>query len=376
MAKGKCCGEPQLPKTLSNTTLIDPRIINPEFINATFTHDCSGRPVTEETPVVSCEDLANGAAVSDDKGNIITPGQDGGAYLGISDAANNVTKLDGKGKLYTPISNQIGNLTKKGTDGGIFTGISGDSGNIASRGSDGGVMVAATKVVTAIKGCDGRNHTSGTTIPSCAQMNAAVSSATSEAAVVSKLKGCDGRNHTSGTTIPSCAQMNAAIAAAIRGLNLANLISKDAGNGLTLGSDGKLFLAKSSSDGSGGSGGMLSGEVTVEAHLDPHTSTEYTTMVNVRGLKPNTVYATKVHDGKNIAPFPTEFVGYFTSNANGEIKSGRSGTGWTSKIPTTPRPEYNSSFQRVGRFEDVKTGEVFHAAVYHITTGSDEGTGA
>ena len=339
MAKGKCCGEPQLPKTLSNTTLIDPRIINPEFINATFTHDCSGRPVTEETPVVSCEDLANGAAVSDDKGNIITPGQDGGAYLGISDAANNVTKLDGKGKLYTPISNQIGNLTKKGTDGGIFTGISGDSGNIASRGSDGGVMVAATKVVTAIKGCDGRNHTSG-------------------------------------TTIPSCAQMNAAIAAAIRGLNLANLISKDAGNGLTLGSDGKLFLAKSSSDGSGGSGGMLSGEVTVEAHLDPHTSTEYTTMVNVRGLKPNTVYATKVHDGKNIAPFPTEFVGYFTSNANGEIKSGRSGTGWTSKIPTTPRPEYNSSFQRVGRFEDVKTGEVFHAAVYHITTGSDEGTGA
>lgn len=250
MAKGKCCGEPQLPKTLSNTTLIDPRIINPEFINATFTHDCSGRPVTEETPVVSCEDLANGAAVSDDKGNIITPGQDGGAYLGISDTANNVTKLDGKGKLYTPISNQVGNLTKKGTDGGIFTGISGDSGNIASRGSDGGVMVAATKVVTAIKGCDGRNHTTGTTIPSCAQMNAAVSSATSEAAVVSKLKGCDGRNHPSGTTIPSCAQMNAAIAAAIRGLNLANLISKDAGNGLTLGSDGKLFVAKSSGGGS------------------------------------------------------------------------------------------------------------------------------
>ena len=303
---GKCCGDPQLPKTLIGTQLVRPELIDAtigvdalgrevkagdclttcddlaalneairaysdaeddklkaELLAATIGVDAQGREVKIGACLTTCDDLAKGAAVSKGEGNVVRPGNDGGAYVGISTDPKNVTKVDSKGNIITPISSSANNATRKGPDGGIYTGIStdpknvtkldgsgniitpisSDQNNIVKKGADGGIYAGIAagggvavdqngNIKLAIKGCDGNVHADGTTIPSCAQMNAAIGAA-KQAAV-----------NEAASRIPPAQDVMSIVRA-----GLGSLISGDAGNIIRLGSDGKLYAAAT-----GGSG--------------------------------------------------------------------------------------------------------------------------
>ena len=255
---GKCCGDHQMPDILA-----DKRLVNAHLIDTKIGVDMQGDDVYAGDCFVTCEDLAKGAAVSKDEGNVVRPGNDGGAYVGISTDPKNVTKVDSKGNIITPISSSANNATRKGPDGGIYTGIStdpknvtkldgsgniitpisSDQNNIVKKGADGGIYAGIAagggvavdqngNIKLAIKGCDGNVHADGTTIPSCAQMNAAIGAAKQEAV------------NEAVSRIPSAQDVMNIVRA-----GLGSLISGDAGNIIRLGSDGKLYAAAT-----GGSG--------------------------------------------------------------------------------------------------------------------------
>ena len=249
---GKCCGDHQMPDILA-----DKRLVNAHLIDTKIGVDMQGDDVYAGDCFVTCDDLAKGAAVSKDEGNVVRPGNDGGAYVGISTDPKNVTKVDSKGNIITPISSSANNATRKGPDGGIYTGIStdpknvtkldgsgniitpisSDQNNIVKKGSDGGIYAGIAagggvavdqngNIKLAIKGCDSNVHADGTTIPSCAQMNAAIGAAKQEAV------------NEAVSRIPSAQDIVNIVRA-----GLESLFSGDAGNSIRLGSDGKLYAA-------------------------------------------------------------------------------------------------------------------------------------
>lgn len=111
MSKQKCGSNPVAPKTLVDTTLVGGAVIGAQLINTTIAKDCKGKPVTTDTPIVTCEELSNGAAISKDPGNPITKGSDGKAYLSEKDLLAKVRKM-----LEELISADKGNKLELGSD--------------------------------------------------------------------------------------------------------------------------------------------------------------------------------------------------------------------------------------------------------------------
>lgn len=310
---GKCCGEPELPKVMSDVTLVDPRIINPEFVNTKFTTDCKGRNVTEDTPVVSCMNITkDGILASKDAGNVVKVGSDGGVFLDGNKAATDpktVAVVDAAGNIGMPISKDAGNEARKGSDGGLYV----------------------PESVTTITGKDGNKHASGTCIPSCAQTQDMINASIPDIAGIARtvvhdtvnFKNCAGQEHALDATIPSCAELTDAIRTAIaRGLiNPAELISNDAGNAIKIGSDGKLFVDASSSSGGGSTYGRIiyvtTDSFTANIHGDIR-SYEF----EVSGLEPNTSYTIKVDHPNDLNDgYHDEWRG-FTTNSTGAYRGG------------------------------------------------------
>lgn len=333
---GKCCGDHQMPDILA-----DKRLVNAHLIDTKIGVDMQGDDVYAGDCFVTCDDLARGAAVSKDEGNVVRPGNDGGAYVGISTDPKNVTKVDSKGNIITPISSSANNATRKGPDGGIYTGIStdpknvtkldgsgniitpisSDQNNIVKKGSDGGIYAGIAagggvavdqngNIKLAIKGCDGNVHADGTTIPSCAQMNAAIGAA-KQAAVDEAV-----------SRIPPPQDVMGIVRA-----GLGTLISGDAGNIIRLGGDSKLYAASTGGGGTGAGGGVGSFYTSRVTHASfggdgNGGSYTLTATINLRNLTPGKTYLLKINN--TLASFTPDGSGSATITA-AKTASDRSG---------------------------------------------------
>lgn len=112
MSKHKCGSNPVAPKTLIDTTIVGGSVIGAELLNTKVARSCEGKDVVSGTPIVTCADMAAGAAISKDPGNPISKGSDGRAFLSDADLLAKMRKL-----LDELISKDDGNTIEIGDDG-------------------------------------------------------------------------------------------------------------------------------------------------------------------------------------------------------------------------------------------------------------------
>lgn len=197
--------------------------------------------------------------VSQQDGNYLRFGDDRGAYIGGNDIlsnagdANLLTINPTDGKITLTKATLIAAGFGTGSSGSVTptpsTIVSGMTGNLLQTGSDGGAYISSATVWSAVQG----------NVQSYVQ--SAISGLTPGGTVATIVSnnagnylnaGTDGGAYLSQSQAWSAVQGNVtnAINAALAGItpgggavSPTQLISSDAGNGLTLGSDGKLFMA-------------------------------------------------------------------------------------------------------------------------------------